>query len=81
MRKHYMTLCVRDNTEVTYVQKATGLEVTFEQSCNGGFKTLIFDEQFRVISNSGFNSSELNYFLEFLKNNISTIKAESRGDF
>ena len=74
MRKHYMT-------EVTYIQKATGLEVTFEQSCNGGFKTLIFDEQFRVISNSGFNSSELNYFLEFLKNNISTIKAESRGDF
>lgn len=81
MRRHYMTLCIRDNTEVTYIQKASGLEITFEQSCNGGFKTLVFNEDCSLISNSGFNDSEVCYFLEFLRNNIATIKSESRGDF
>lgn len=80
MRGHYMTLCFKGNTEVTYMLKDTGLEVTFEQAVVGGFNTLVLDASGNVISNTGFNVSDVGFFQEFLKNNLSVIYADARGE-
>lgn len=80
MRGHYMTLCFKGNTEVTYMLKDTGLEVTFEQAVVGGFNTLVLDASGNVISNTGFNVSDIDFFQEFLKNNLSVIYADARGE-
>lgn len=80
MRGHYMTLCFKGNTEVTYMLKDTELEVTFEQAVVGGFNTLVLDASGNVISNTGFNVSDIEFFQEFLKNNLSVIYADARGE-
>ena len=43
MRKHYMTLCARGNSdiEITHIKKNGEIEVTCEQATNGGFNTLV----------------------------------------
>ena len=79
IRKHYMTLCFRNNTEVTHIVKNGNIEVTFEEAVNGGFKTLVTDINGNVKSNKGFNPSEIDFFLRFLKSNKTGIIEESRG--
>lgn len=80
MRGHYMTLCFKGNTEVTYMLKDTGLEVTFEQAVIGGFNTLVLDDSGNILSNTGFNASDIEFFQEFLKNNLSIIYADARNE-
>ena len=80
MRGHYMTLCFRDNTEVTYTLCNNVLEVTFEQAVKGGFKTLVLNSDGNVISNDGFNDSDIDFFKRFLENNVSVIYADARGE-
>lgn len=80
MRGHYMTLCFKGNTEVTYVLSGNDLEITFEQSVVGEFNTLVLDASGNVISNTGFNTSDIEFFQEFLKNNLSVIYADARGE-
>jgi hypothetical protein len=80
-RQHYMTLCDRDNTVVTHKVNNNGcLEVTFEQSCNNGFKTLVFDQYGKLIYNDGFNNADISYFFNFLQRNISVMLEEARGE-
>lgn len=78
-RKHYMTLCIRNNTEITYTDRNGVIEVTFEEAINGGFKTLILDIDANILVNEGYNVAEVNYFIEFLKKNRSCIIQESEG--
>ena len=80
MRKSYMTLCMRGNTEVTHILKNGKLEVTFEQAVTGGFNTAIFNDT-GLVSNEGFNSSDLAFFSDFYKRNASTMLAEARCEF
>lgn len=80
VRKHYMTLCIRDNTEITHIERNGIIEVTFEQAINGGFKTLVMDVDANVISNDGYNDAEIAYFREFTLRNKPGIVAESRGE-
>ena len=80
MRGHYMTLCFKGNTEVTYMLKDTDLEVAFEQAVIGGFNTLVLDASGNMLSNTGFNESDIEFFQEFLKNNLSVIYADARGE-
>lgn len=80
MRKSYMTLCMRGNTEVTHILKNGKLEVTFEQAVNGGFNTAVFDDT-GLLSNTGFNSSDIAFFADFYHRNASTMLAEARGEF
>ena len=80
VRKHYMTLCIRDNTEITHIEKSGIIEVTFEQDIPGGFKTLVLDMNANVITNVGFNLSEIAYFQKFLVQNRDGILMESRGE-
>lgn len=79
-RMSYMTLCFRGNTEVTHINKNGVIEVTFEQAVHGGFNTLVMDLQGRVISNDGFNNSEVEWMRDFTIRNAPIIKAESRGE-
>lgn len=80
IRKHYMTICFKNNTEVTHIETDGKIIVTFEQACTGGFKTLVMDVDANVISNDGFNTSEVEYFRDFALRNKSGIIAESRGE-
>lgn len=75
MRKHYMTLCLR-NTEVTAIKKEGEIEVTFEQPCNKGFNELILDMKGEIIKRDGFTDSETAYFQRFLHMNESGIIEE-----
>lgn len=80
MRKHYMTLCFRGNTEVTHIVHDGRIEVTYEQAVNGGFHTLVVDINGNVISNDGFNDSEVDFFRRFTVQNAPAIIMESRGE-
>lgn len=79
MRKHYMTLCIRNNTEVTHIIRDNKLEITFEQAVNGGFNTLVMLEDGTILSNEGFNSSDIAFFRDFLCRNVSVMKEEALG--
>ena len=79
-RKHYMTLCIRGNTEVTHIERNGIIEVTFEQVCTGGFNTLVLDIDANIISNEGFNTSDVSFFQRFLLSNREVIIMESRGE-
>ena len=70
MRKHYITLCVHNNTEVTYMVNSEGeIEVTFEQARTKGFNCLVTKINGDLISNDGFDDSEIDYFIRFLSRN------------
>ena len=79
IRKHYMTLCLRGNTEVTHIIKSGRLEVTFEQATKGGFNTLVVLDDCTIVSNTGFNDSEISFYIQFLKNNIDVMWKEAKG--
>lgn len=76
----YMTLCFRGNTEVTHIERNGNIEVTFEQAVNGGFNTLVLDLQGMLISNHGFNPSEVDWMRNFTIRNAPLIEAESKGE-
>ena len=80
MRKHYMTLCLYNNTEITHIVNKGNIEITFEQPVNGGFKDAVFLIDGTNISNDGFNNSELDFFGRFVKKNAEVIGRESRGE-
>ena len=80
VRHHFITLCTRNNTEVTHIVKNGKIEVTYEEAVNGGFKTLVTDIQGNVLSNDGFNSSEVAYFSNFTRQCARGIEQESRGE-
>lgn len=69
MRKHYVTLCMRGNTVVTYMPTSRGIEVTFEQPIYNGFKTLVLTIEGKILSVEGFNPSEVSYYIRFLAKN------------
>lgn len=74
-----MTLCTRDNTEVTHILKNGILEVTFEQACTNGFKTLVLNQKGEIISNDKFNASEVQFFKEFMFKNLGVMLEEAKG--
>lgn len=80
MRKHYMTLCLRGNVEITHIVNNGRLEVTFEQARNGGFDTLVTDIDGRIIKRDGFTDSDVDFYLRFLRANREGIIAESKGE-
>lgn len=81
MRKHYMTLCFRgEDVVITHIVKGNTIEVTFEQAISGDFNTLVVSIDGSIISNSGFNKSDVDYYLRFLNMNRSGIIAESKGE-
>lgn len=68
MKISYMTLCYRENTEVTYMlNKQWRIEVTFEKAVTGGFNTAVFNDRGELLSNEGFNPSDIDYFSRFTK--------------
>lgn len=77
MRKHYITLCLYDNTEVTYIRTKNGLEVTFEKAINKGFCELVVDIDGNIIKNNGFNDAEVGRLLRFFNRNKDLIIKEA----
>lgn len=81
IRRHYMTLCIYNNTEVT-VQTQNGIViVTFEQAAASGFKTVEFEINGTLHSNDGFNASEIAIFHKFLLRNAQELLKLNRGDY
>ena len=75
-----MTLCFRENTEVTHIVNNDKIEVTYEQAVDGGFHTLVVDIEGNVLSNDGFNDSEVDFFRRFTIQNAPAIIMESNGE-
>lgn len=75
-----MTLCFRENTEVTHIVNNGKIEVTYEQAVDGGFHTLVVDIDGNVVSNDGFNDSEVDFFRRFTIQNAPAIIMESSGE-
>lgn len=75
-----MTLCFRENTEVTHIVNNGKIEVTYEQAVDGGFHTLVIDIDGNVLSNAGFNDSEVDFFRRFTIQNAPAIIMESSGE-
>lgn len=75
-----MTLCFRENTEVTHIVNNGKIEATYEQAVDGGFHTLVVDIDGNVISNDGFNDSEVDFFRRFTIQNAPAIIMESNGE-
>lgn len=74
-----MTICFRENTEVTHIVNNGKIEVTYEQAVDGGFHTLVVDIEGNVLSNDGFNDSEVDFFRRFTIQNAPAIIMESSG--
>ncbi len=74
MRKHYMTLYFRNNTEVTYYKKNGNIIVTFEQPVKDRFNSLDVLLDGTIVNNLGFNSADVGYFVRFAIKNASAIK-------
>lgn len=81
IRRHYMTLCIYDDTEVTVQTQNDVLTVTFEQAVSSGFRTASFDINGNVFSNKGFNAAELANFKRFLLLNAAEMTKLDRGDY
>ena len=75
-----MTLCFRENTEVTHIVNNGKIEVTYEQAVDGGFHTLVVDIEGNVLSNDGFNDSEVDFFRRFTIQNAPAIIMESNEE-
>lgn len=75
-----MTLCFRENTEVTHIVNNGKIEVTYEQAVDGGFHTLVVDIDGNVVNNDGFNDSEVDFFRRFTIQNAPAIIMESNGE-
>ena len=65
IRKHYMTLCIRDSIVITYRVIDSIVQVTFEQAKSGRFNTLVTDVNGTIISNDGYNSTDVEFLLSF----------------
>ncbi len=75
VRKHYMTLCMRD-TEVTYVVKPEGVHVTFEKAVPKGFHELVLTLDGEEQHCCGFNEADVGYYKRFLAQNRTVIAQE-----
>jgi hypothetical protein len=53
VRQHYIKICKRQNTDVTYTVNNNRIEITFEQAVHHGFHTLVVDINGDIISNNG----------------------------
>lgn len=80
IRKHYITICLRGNTVITYRVINDNIEITFEQAKNGGFNTMVTDINGKIISNDGFNGSDVGYLLSFLEQNKNCITRLATDD-
>ncbi len=77
-RKHYMTICTRNNTQVYYIYINGVIEIYFEQGYSRRIKTLVLEnisetKDIYIIKNSGFNSAEVAYFVAFAERHIDII--------
>ena len=82
MRKHYMTLFTRNKKGdvVTYVTEHGKIEVTVETPVKDGFKTAVIDEDCNILYSEGFDTDDLKFYQNFVRNNIAFIKElSSRG--
>lgn len=80
VRKFYMRLCLKGNTDVTYQNTPNGLEVTFEAAAKGGFKTLVLGIGGDIRQLSGYSRAEVEFFQHFLNNNRNTIERWAQED-
>jgi hypothetical protein len=79
-RHHYITLCARGNIVVTYRMINDKTEVTFEQAKYKGFNTLVSDIYGNIISNDGYNDSDIEFLLSFLEQNKNCIMELMKQD-
>lgn len=77
MKIDYMTICIRGNDiEIAYSYKDNSVEVTCEQATQGGFNTLVVNEDGTILQRDGFTDDDVYYLLDFVKRNLYVMKDE-----
>ncbi|OON99365.1 MAG: hypothetical protein ATN35_12870 [Epulopiscium sp. Nele67-Bin004] len=74
MRKHYMTICFRGNTEVTYIDRKGDIVVTFEKVAGEDFVSVDIKLDGVVVLNNGFSPADVDYYTRFVLKNANMIK-------
>jgi hypothetical protein len=79
-RVGYMTLCFKNDMEVTYTFDRKNpnfkTEVMFETATSSGFKTMVTDLNGNVLDNKGYSSDEVTFNINFTKLNKEQILSE-----
>lgn len=75
-----MTMCFRENTEVTYVVKDNEIIVTYEKAVNNGFNRADIKLDGTVVLQEGFKPSDIDYFIRFTLQNASVLESVVRGE-
>jgi hypothetical protein len=78
----YMTVCFKDDMEVTYSfdekNHDSKPEIMFETAIDSGFKTMVADINGNVITNKGYTQSEVTFNSNFTRLNREQILSEIR---
>lgn len=75
VRRHYATICYRDNTVVTYKVQSDGhIEVDFETPARHGSKYLSLLKDGTILRQEGYNPSEIDFCQRFLATNLPLIE-------
>jgi hypothetical protein len=81
-RVGYMTVCFKDDMEVTYSfnekDRDETPEIMYETAIKTGFKTMVTDISGNVIRNQGYAPDEVTFNINFTKLNKEQILSEIR---
>ena len=81
MRQHYMTMCFRENIEVTYKVSKGQIIMTYEKAVNNVFHRADILLDGTVIAQDGFKSSDIDYFVRFTVKNAPLIVKIVNGEY
>lgn len=75
-----MTMCFRENTEVTYIVVNDEIIVTYEKAVRNGFHRADIKLDGTVIFQEGFSPSDVDYFVRFTIQNAPVLDSVVRGE-
>lgn len=79
MRKHFATMCFRENIEVTYTVKDGDIIVIYEKAVRNGLHRAHIKLDGSIILQEGFTSSDMEYLIKFTFRNVLILESLVRG--
>lgn len=80
MRKPYMTMCFKDNTEATYIVEDGEIVVMYEKAVMNGFHRVDIKLDGTVVFHEGFSSADIDYFIDFTIQNAPVLESLVNDD-
>lgn len=80
MRKPYMTMFFKDNTEVTYIVENGEIVVMYEKAVMNGFHRVDIKLDGTVVFEEGFSPTDIDYFIDFTLQNAPVLESLVNDD-